>query len=293
MMKPKSIALFAALAAALALANEATAAIIYSTPGSTYSQNFDTLPNTPTDATVQASRPWNDDTTQTASNTSIPGWYLYHVTSQAEGGANMHQRIRFGAGAANTGSFWSYGSAGSAERALGSLASNTTAAVADGGEQYIGLRLTNDTGRQLASFTLSFTGEQWRDGGAAAPGSLPQILTFGWKVNAANLQDTGFTPETVFDFTSPSFGGTATGATAARDGNAVANRTLKGPVTISGLNWQDGQDLWLRWTDINDSGNDHALAIDDLEFSADVPEPASLVLIALAIAGACGVRRSR
>ena len=43
---------FAILAALFALAPESRGAVIYSTPASTYSQNFDSLPNTPENATL-------------------------------------------------------------------------------------------------------------------------------------------------------------------------------------------------------------------------------------------------
>jgi uncharacterized protein len=252
--------------------DEAVASIVYATAGSTYSQNFNSLPNTPTNVSVQATRPWSDDTTQTTSNTSIPGWYLYHVTTQAEGGANGHQRIRYGTGSANTGSFWSFGASGSTERALGSVASNTTADVMDGGEQYIGLRLTNSTGLTLNTFRLSYDGEQWRDGGAAVPNA--QSITFGYKVAAVNVQETGFTAVPTLNFVSPVF--TNTGGGAAVDGNA-AGKVAIGTVNVSGVNWAPGTDLWLRWTDVNNSGNDHGLAIDNLSFTAAIPEPRAVL----------------
>jgi len=237
---------------------------------------------------VQATRPWSDDTTQTATNTSIPGWYLYHVTAAAEGGANGHQRIRYGAGTTNTGSFWSYGATSATDRALSSLASNTTAAVADGGEQYIGLRLTNTTGRELTSFTLSYTGEEWRDGGTAVPNA--QTLTFDYKVGAAALQEAGFSTDVAaLTFTSPTF--TNTGSGVGLDGNLAANRTVIGPVTVTGINWANGTDLWIRWTDLNDSGNDHGLGIDDLQFSAEVPEPSTITLLVFCATGLVAARR--
>ena len=41
-----------------------------------------------------------------------------------------------------------------------------------------------------------------------------------------------------------------------------------GPVTVTGLSWAPGANLWIRWNDINDADNDHGLAIDDVMFSA-------------------------
>jgi hypothetical protein len=286
-----------ALTAAMALASshQSRASITYSTAGSTYSQNFDSLPNTPQNVSLGASPiGWIDDTTAPGANQfSILGWYLYHPLVQAEGGANGHQRLRIGAGTANTGAFMSWGASASTDRALGDLGSNTLNPVSGpGGDIYIGLRLSNNTGQILDSFTLSYNGEQWRDGGATTP--TAQTMSFTWSTTATAISDpnTSFTPASALSFTSPVFANTGSGA--AVDGNG-AGKVAIGPVTVSGINWLPGTDLWLRWDDLNDVGNDHGLGIDDLSFSADiaVPEPSSLALLGLGIAGVMMVRRRK
>ncbi len=291
-MKRPLVMACAAIAALVSA--QAGAAILYSTAGSTYSQDFDSLPIQPSNASLGATPiGWIDDSSSPPDGYfSIPGWYLYHPLPQTEGGANGNQRMRIGGGSNNTGAFWSFGAASTPERALGSLAANTLANVVPAttnAVMYLGARFTNDTGVALDSFTLSYTGEQWRDGGAASPNA--QSLTFEWMVGAASLQDAGFTAESTLDFTSPTF--VNTGGGAATDGNAAANRTAIGPVTVSGINWLPGQDLWIRWGDLNNTGNDHALAIDDLSFSARaIPEPAGLGLALLAACGLLANRRS-
>jgi hypothetical protein len=266
----------------------AQGAVLYSTAGSVYSQNFDTLPNSPENASLGDSPAgWIDDTTTPGTNQfSIPGWYLFHPTSVTEGGANGRQRMRVGAGTTNTGAFWSFGAATSTERALGNVGSNTT--INSGGAAVYGARFTNNTGVTLNEFTLDFIAEQWRDGGTTTTGSVAQSVTFGWKVAAANIQDTGFTSAPL-GFTSPTFGATAgTGL----DGNAAANRVAVGPTSVTGINWAHGTDLWIRWSDVDHGGNDHGLAIDDLHFSAsEVPEPAGLAVLALGAVGLVTRRR--
>ena len=293
-MKVKACLVLTALAAACAL--PARAAILYSTPASNYTQNFDSLPNSPTNASLGNSPTgWIDDTgSPGAGQFSILGWYLWHPILQTEGGANGHQRMRLGTGSANTGSFWSFGASGSAERALGMTSSNTmatpppiTGTSPDNGESYYGARLTNNTGVNLANFTLSYAGEQWRDGGAATP--VAQQISFSWKVNATSIQDSGFTSASALDFVSPVFANTGGGA--AVDGNG-AGKVAKGPVTVTGIAWAPGTDLWIRWIDINDAGNDHGLSIDDVTFSANVPEPASLALALVGALSAVGRRRA-
>jgi hypothetical protein len=195
--------------------------------------------------------------------------------------------VRITSGTSNTGSFYSFGASGSTERALGDIGSSTT--TSGGAPLVFGARFTNNTGATHDSFTHDFIGEQWRDGGTTTTGSVAQSMTFGWKVAAANIQDTGFTAAAL-GFTSPTFGATSG---AALDGNAAANRLATGPVTVSGINWAPGTDLWIRWEDVDHTGNDHGLAIDDLHFSADVPEPMGFGAVAVSALTLAGRRRRR
>jgi hypothetical protein len=248
----------------LSLANLCSAQVTYS--GGSYTQNFDALPNTPTNTSLQSTIPWTDNSTSSATQTSIPGWYLYHsATAAAEGGTNQHQRFRNGSGSSGTGSFYSFGTNATTERALGDVGSSTI------GTAYFALRLTNNTGGDLGSFTLSYTGEQWRDGGDPAPAA--QTMTFGYAVAAVptNISALSITSAASLNFQSPTF--TNTGSGAALDGNAAANRTVISS-TVGGFLWANGTDLWLRWADIDDGAsakNDHGLSIDDLTFTAGPP----------------------
>ena len=280
---------FAALAFAIIMP-AARASVLYATPNSLYTQNFDSLPITPENASLQTTVPWIDDSTSSATQTSIPGWYLWHALNPgAESGTNGHQRLRIGTGSGNTGSFYSFGATGATERALGSVGSTTIATnpgvTNEDTRVLTALRLTNGTGQTLGSFTLTYTGEQWRDGGSTTP--APETLLFDYSLNAAAPQDTAatFTSVPSLNFTTPVFVNTGSGA--AVDGNAAGNRqTLT--ATVSGLNWAPGTDLWLRWDDPQRAGNDHGVAIDDLSFTSAVavPEPgtcASLIGVAAAM----------
>jgi hypothetical protein len=272
--------------AGLALTSAAHASVMYGTAGSTYTQNFDTLPNTPTDTNLQvAATPmkWADDTTPSTNVISIPGWYLYFPIdlSSGEGGTNGHQRMRIGSGSANTGAFMSFGSAGSTDRALGDVGSNTLGVT--GADIYIAIRLTNTTGSMLDTITVGYAGEQWRDGGNNP--AVAQTMTFAYSLDSTATVSSAnslYTNVSSLNFTSPVAANTGSGA--AVNGNTVG-RTVIAPVTISGLDWEPGTDLWLRWDDINNTGNDHGLAIDDFSFSATataaVPEPASAALVSI------------
>jgi hypothetical protein len=274
------------------LVSPVQAQIGYSVIGSSYTQDFDSLPNTPLNTSLGATPiGWTDDNAAPGvGNFSIVGWYLYHPTLQAEGGFNGHQRMRIGAGTATTGAYMSFGpSTGTTtERALGALNSNTMAPA--GSDMYIGLRLRNDTGQALYSFTLTYDGEQWRDGGDVAPNA--QGLVFMWSTTAVAINDpnTSFTAASALDFTSPVFANTGSGA--AVDGN-VAGKTAGITATVEGINWLPGTDLWLRWNDVNNTGNDHGLAIDNISFAAAVPEPTTYALVGLGIASFFIFRRRK
>ena len=154
------------------------------------------------------------------------------------------------------------------------------------------MQIRNDSSQTLTEFTIKFDGEQWRRSGAGTVDKLDfeYSLDPAASVNAAHSL---FTSVDALDFISPN----TVGAAGALDGNDPANRTVLGPLTITGINWASGTDLWLRWADTNLPGAtsaeraDHGLAIDNLGFSANVPEPTGLALLALGAAGLLGRRR--
>ena len=286
---PTSRLIAAAVAAGLLLSflPDARAQLSYVTPGSLYSQDFNSLPTGPENVSL-GNTPigWIDDTTSPgAGQFSIVGWYLLHPLSLAEGGANGNQRMRIGAGTANTGAFMSYGAAASTDRALGTLPSNTL--VPAGSDIYVGLRLRNDTGQTLDSFTVRYDGEQWRDGGSATPAA--QSMNFGWSTTATSLTNGTFTAEASLSFSSPWFVNLTTGN--AVDGNGTGRVAVAG-FTVNGVNWADGTDLWLRWSDVNSAGNDHGQAIDNFSFSAStvVPEPSAWAMVAIGLLVFFGLR---
>jgi endonuclease G len=169
-----------------------------------------------------------------------------------------------GTGSSNTGALYSFGVAGAGsvgDRALGSVGSSGTGTV------YWGVKLTNNTGSTITSLTVQFAGEQWRNGGSSSvTPSVEQVLDFQYSLSATaiNTPSTGWTDYDALDFASPIFG-TVTPATL--DGNLAANRVQKSssvPVSIA-----NGQEIWLRWRDIDHANNDHALAIDDLKITAN------------------------
>jgi len=241
--------------------------------GLTYSQNFDSLSNTP----AASSGTWTDNATP-----GLVGWYASRAfvsgTTSAFG-PFAYTAYRVGDGSANNGSIWSFGTIGATDRALGSLGSGTPKT------NVFGVRIQNDTSGTVGSITIGYTGEQWRNGGNTAV----QTLAFSYEVSSTPFTspiDTAAEPNGGWNaFTSLDFLTPTTGATAATlDGNNAANRTVIGPTVLTGVTLAPGQEIFLRWRDIDDSGNDHGLAVDDfsVSFSA-VPEPSTAILGGLGV----------
>ena len=159
-------------------------------------ENFDTL------ASAGTGIAWAD-------NSTIPGWYSTRTAYNS------------GTGSSNTGALYSFGVAGTnpvTDRALGSVASGGTGTV------FQAARLTNNTGGAITSLDVSYTGEQWRNGGNATA----HTLTFQYQVAAPGRHHRrqhsgdGWTTVPALSFTGPVAGATA----ATLDGNAAANRLV-------------------------------------------------------------------
>lgn len=237
-----ALLLFAAL-----LPTPAEAQVSLSTATGTYTQNFDTL------ASSGTNQVW-------ANNTTIAGWSLINSL-----GADI---IAYdsGTGSSNTGKFYSFGTAAAPDRALGGVGSAGAyfGAPASGSVAgYMALGLTNSSSVDFNSFTLSFTGEQWRDGGAPTPAAQTMVLEYGFGSTFAAVS-TWTAPGGTFNWASPVIANTTTGA--AVDGNAAGKVAGVGG-TLNALDWSIGTTLWIRWIERNDTGNDHGLAIDDLSLS--------------------------
>lgn len=255
-----SILALAATAAAL----PAHAALTVTSSSFNYNQSFDSL------ASAGSNNAWANDLT-------LAGWSLFS-------GASSNAVVNYIAdtGSGTSGGLRSYGAAGAAERALGSLVSNATA------PHYIAVSLTNNSGAALDGFTLGYTGEQWRNNGNANVQSLVLQYGFGDSYGAVGSWTSAGAG---FDFGSPIH----TASSAALNGNLAANRVsgLGGSVNTA---WAQGQTLWLRWSDLNESGNDHGLAIDDVSIgviAAAVPEPSTYAMLLAGLACVGFVARRR
>ncbi len=206
-----------------------------------YTQNFDTLATTGT------------------TNATLPSDW---VITETGGGAQDNEQYAADNGTSSTGDTYSYGSTGSTDRALGGLQSGTLIPT-------WGVSFTNTTGNPITRLTVSYTGEQWRLGTA---GRTDQ-LDFQYSLDATSLVTGTWTDVNTLDFVTP-----VTSTTGAQDGNAAANRTAIS-TTLTGLNIPNGATFWFRWQDLNASGADDGLAIDDFSLSSPSFTISSLSLI--------------
>ena len=233
----------------------ALAANVMATPvsftGLIYSQNFDSM----------------------ALGTTTPtGWFVGTGTGAAVTGTTVIPDI----GASSGGGNYNYGVGGahtSADRALGSIGDG-----AAGGQIDTEVDIQNNSPFAITQFTISYTGEEWRNSGS----TIPNTLTLQLSTNGLTWTNLG----SAFNFVSPVNTG---GAGSALDGNAAANRTigLGGTVNLStpiGI----GSTFYLRFADPNDPKPDTGIAVDDFTFQA-VPEPSAYMLLGVGLL-LCGQR---
>ena len=186
------------------------------------------------------------NTAGSTTNTALPtGWYI----TETGGGARDNEQYAVDTGGSTTGDIYSYGSAAATDRALGELRSGTLIPL-------FGAKFTNNTGATITSLDVSYTGEQWRFGGVHS--TVADRLDFQYSLNATDLSTGTYLDANALDFNPPVTAGTA----GALDGNAAANRTAISS-TITGLSIPNGATFFIRLNDVDATGADDGLAIDD------------------------------
>jgi hypothetical protein len=214
--------------------------------GTSYQQDFNALAAPPkTNAT------WAD-------NKTLPGWY-----AARELGTNTHfKSYRVGDGDIKKGWIYSFGSEqgkgrnAQSDRAFGTIATASTGTIA------FGVRFKNDTRQAMGNIIVNYAGEQWRNEGNARP----QALIFSYRVSKAAITNPepgvleGWSFLSNMDFKSSRERSTEPKL----DGNLPVSRLSKSGITLPDVTLQPGEELFLRWSDVNDNGPDDGLAIDDL-----------------------------
>lgn len=181
--------------------------------------------------------------------------------TESGGGTRDNEQYGVDTGGSSTGDTYSFGATGSTERALGGLQSGTLIPL-------FGSCYTNNTGATINSISIGYTGEQWRLGVAARTDQL----NFEMSTNATSLTTGTWVAHSSLNFVSP-----FTTTNGELNGNAAANRTMLS-YTITGLSIAPGATFWIRWTDVNASGADDGLAVDDFSLTPNTTPVSNLTI---------------
>ena len=162
-----------------------------------------------------------------------------------ESGSNANSTYGVSTGSSSAGNTYSFGS--DSDRALGGVASNSL-------QTSFGAKIRNSTGTTLNSIVISYTGESWRIGSS----SRTDQLNFQYSTDATSLDDGTWTDFDNLDYVNT---GQATGS-----GSIQHTASLNDTLTNLGI--ADNGTFWIRWNDLNASGADDGMAVDDLSITA-------------------------
>lgn len=213
-----------AIASLVSFAN-VSAQVSLGTINTAYTQDFNTLANTGTSSVMPA------------------GWQF------RETGTNADTLYNTGTGSSNAGNTYSFGIAGSSERAIGGIRSGALA-------PFVGGSFTNNTGTNITSLQISYWGEQWRLGTSGRT----DRLDFQYSLNATSVIAGTWVDTDELDFLAPISSGTV----GLRVGNDVHANMIH---TIAGLNIPPGATFFIRWFDFDASGADDGLSVDDFNLT--------------------------
>ncbi len=246
-MRPYIFTLLLLLAATGAVFGQPSNALIYSTKKNLYQQNFNDLPAGGS-TTLTGKGPFAFSQTP-FSQSGLTGWEFMQKSGTASNAV-----FAIGAGTSTSAGVYSVGATGNTDRGLGMLAAGT-------GVYAVGLVVTNQTGDSLNTITGSFTTKQWRKGGSGVSNTWIGKYAVGVinKIDHPNLIN-----HTPLNFNSIQF---STGA-GSLNGNLTENQQVI-QFSITGIQWKNGEQLILRWDDLDESGSDDLVAIDNFSFSAD------------------------
>jgi hypothetical protein len=232
------------LLCAFSARSTASAQVLITTLGTPYTQNFNSVPTSAT----------NGNTIAFTGNVSLLGWYSSETVIRTQ----LSSAVRN-----NTGDFYSV--VDGTDKSIGSRPSSGTGTI-----DY-GVRLRNNTGTTVTSVEITYTGEQWS---IADNAGNANFLSVGYRIG------TGITSSTTGTWTnigalqfnqlygnaqSAALGGTACNGTStqclALNGNQASNRQQL--TTCLSVSIPAGQEIFIRWADVDNSANDHHLQIDD------------------------------
>lgn len=169
---------------------------------------------------------------------ALNGWYFNETAS------NANTIISAGTGSSGTGDTYNFGTSGGADRTLGSLVSSNL------GSSY-GFYFKNTTGVTVTSIKISYTGKTWRVGSA----NRSDRLQFQYSTGATSLTSGTWVDFASLDYANPGQAVTTTFGSVQHSAVITA--------TITGLSIANNANFFIRWTDIDASGADDGMGIDD------------------------------
>lgn len=245
------------LAPLLAICIKLPLAAQVSFTGTSYTQDFDTLP-------TQSSGTY---TWTFTNNSTLPGWY------STEG---SNSSARASSGSRDGGTLYSFGSNNNSDRALGLFYGASSGGYST--TAYLGLQLVNNTQTTIDSVTLTFDVEQWRYHTNHTAWAFSYLVTSS---GGNQLTASGYTSDTRGNATSLHVTGDegfASSGGLPGTGNAEGNK-YSVSITLTNLDWKSGEYLWLRWGS-NQTANAAGLGLDNIKLTASqIPEPGTSSLI--------------
>lgn len=163
------------------------------------------------------------------------GWFV------VESGAHANDSFAVGDGSDTTGDSWVLGT--SSDWSLGGLSSDSIVPS-------FGIKFTNNTAGTITKLYITYKGETWRVGAASRSDSL----RFSYSTDSVSWNDV-----TGLDYVNP---GQTTGSGSQQHADTMID-------SVSNLLIQPGETFWFRWDDVNVSGADDAMGIDDFEIYAE------------------------
>jgi len=236
----------------------------------TYLQDFNSFTATTLTPTNAATTTMSEVSSQAGGGT-VSGWYFYGVGGARWGRTN---------GGSNTGSFFvMYDSATTPEKALGSLGSGSS-------NGFFGSVFKNTSGSTINAVTISYDAVINRNPSTTAnPFPLTYLVsntdvvtTSGTGAGTFNNSAGTWNPTTL-GFSTPSSGTGAPGTQAVISPLfKIGGSSITGDLT--GLNWQDGEYLYLRWSETDNAGADATAGVDNFSIIIKTPSLASLMIAA-------------
>lgn len=229
--------------------------------GNSYSQNFNGLGTNNVPSVFPASNGVQVSLGAITANT-VNGWYGARIAGSGTAATDLLAN----AGTTSTGTLYSFGNTNDPNRALGTIATGTTAMA-------FGALIKNDTGGTITNVKVSFTAEFWRSSTLTS-----NVLTFGYgTINGTSsternfLTTTGATSLSALNITGPA----PVASNGPLDGNSAANQVAYSNVALP-LTLGAGETAFVRWQDLNDDGNDAGIGIDNFTLSYEVDRNVAL-----------------